>query len=149
PLPAWVGDGRRGVHGADGSYSPAANANKPRSSLAVYARQRFPDPLLGERFDRGTTVFETDAVRCWTDGDGIAVVGFKTKMHTVSDGVLAGLQQAIDVAERDFDGLVIWQDSEPFSAGADLSGAMGSLQAGKFAEFEQMVATFQQTSQRI
>jgi 3-hydroxyacyl-CoA dehydrogenase len=149
PLPAWATDGRNGVHDARGSYSPAANLQKPRSELAVYARQRFPDPVLGEKPDLGATVFETDAVRCWTDGDGIAVVSFKTKMHTVSDGVLAGLQQAIDVAERDFDGLVIWQDSEPFSAGADLSGAMASLQAGKVAEFEQMVATFQATSQRI
>ncbi len=148
-LPDWVADGRSGVHSADGSFSPAAGAQKPRSTLAVYGRQRFPDPVLGERFDRGDTVFETDAVRCWTDGDGIAVLGFKTKMHTVSDGVLAGLNQAIDAAEREFDGLVIWHDSEPFSAGADLSGAMGSLQAGKLTEFEQMVATFQATSQRI
>jgi 3-hydroxyacyl-CoA dehydrogenase len=149
PLPAWVTDGRAGVHDASGSYNPATNSQQPRSDLAVYARQRFPDPVLGEKADPGTTVFETDAVRCWTDGDGIAVVGFKTKMNTVSDGVLAGLQQAIDVAERDFDGLVIWQAAEPFSAGADLSGAMGSLQAGKLDEFSAMVATFQATSQRI
>jgi 3-hydroxyacyl-CoA dehydrogenase len=148
-LPAWVSDGRSGVHDASGSFNPASGAQQPRSELAVYQRQRFPDPVLGERPDPGTTVFETDAVRCWTDGDGIAVVGFKTKMNTVSDGVLAGLQQAVDVAEREFDGLVIWQNAEPFSAGADLSGAMGALQAGKLKEFEAMVATFQATSQRI
>jgi 3-hydroxyacyl-CoA dehydrogenase len=149
PLPAWATDGRDGVHDGKGSYSPASNTQKPRSELEVYRRQRFPDPVLGERADVGATLFETDAVRCWTDGDGIAVVSFKTKMHTVSDGVLAGLQQAIDVAEKDFSGLVIWQPSEPFSAGADLSGALGSLQAGRLDEFEAMVATFQATSQRI
>jgi 3-hydroxyacyl-CoA dehydrogenase len=149
PLPAWVTDGRAGVHSAEGSYSPASNTQKPRSELEVYRRQRFPDPVLGERADPGATLFETDAVRCWTDGDGIAVVSFKTKMHTVSDGVLAGLQQAIDVAEKEFSGLVIWQPAEPFSAGADLSGAMGSLQAGRLDDFESMVATFQATSQRI
>jgi len=94
-------------------------------------------------------VFETDAVRMWHDGDGIAVLGFKTKMNTVSDGVLAGIQQAIGVAEKDFQGLVLWQSKEPFSAGADLAGALGSLQAGKLDEFEAMVRTFQATSQRI
>jgi 3-hydroxyacyl-CoA dehydrogenase len=149
PLPAWVTDGRAGVHSAEGSYSPASNTQKPRSKLEVYSRQRFSDPVLGERADPGATLFETDAVRCWTDGDGIAVVSFKTKMHTVSDGVLEGLQQAIDVAEKEFSGLVIWQPAEPFSAGADLSGAMGSLQAGRLDDFEAMVATFQATSQRI
>ncbi len=149
PLPAWVTDGRAGVHSAEGSFSPASGAQTPRSTLAVYARQRFPDPLLGERADAGSTVFETDAVRCWTDGDGVAVLGFKTKMNTVSDGVLAGIQQAVDVAEREFRGLVLWQAREPFSAGADLSGAMGSLQAGRLDEFTAMVANFQATSQCI
>ncbi|MCR6662346.1 MAG: 3-hydroxyacyl-CoA dehydrogenase/enoyl-CoA hydratase family protein, partial [Luteimonas sp.] len=149
PLPDWVFDGREGVHAAEGSYSPAKDAKLPRSSLAVYKRQRFPDPLLGESFAQGETVFENDGVRLWTDGDDIGVVGFKTKMHTVSDAVLDGLQEAIGIAEKKFAGLVIWQPKEPFSAGADLAGALGALQAGKIAEFEAMVANFQATSQRI
>jgi 3-hydroxyacyl-CoA dehydrogenase len=149
PLPNWVFDGREGVHAAEGSFSPARNDKLPRSNLAVYNRQRFPDPVLGERAAPGQTVFETDAVRMWHDGDGIAVLGFKSKMNTVGDGVLAGVQQAIDVAEKDFRGLVIWQPKEPFSAGADLAGAIASLQAGKLDEFEAMVATFQATSQHI
>ena len=149
PLPAWVLDGRDGVHGKDGSFSPARNASLPRSNLPVYERQRFPDPLLGERFNPGETVFETDAIRMWHDGDGIAVVSFKTKMHTVNDGVLEGLQKAVTTAEQDFSGLVIWQDSEPFSAGADLKGAMSLLQAGKVADFDAMIATFQATSMRL
>ena len=148
-LPDWVGDGRSGVHADNGSFNPASGKMTPRSSLAVYSRQRFPDPLLGESIDSGTTVFETDAVRCWTDGDGVAVLGFKTKMNTVSDGVIAGVQQAIEAAEADFRGLVVWQAGDHFSAGADLSGAMGSLKAGKIDEFSAMVANFQATSQRI
>jgi 3-hydroxyacyl-CoA dehydrogenase len=149
PLPDWVFDGRDGVHGAEGSYSPARNAKLPRSALPVYKRQRFPDPLLGERFDPGETVFENDGLRLWHDGDGIAVASFKTKLHTVNDQVLDGLQQAIAIAERDFRGMVIWQPKEPFSAGADLAGALGLLQAGNVAGFEAMVANFQATSQRI
>ena len=147
-LPAWVAQ-RSGVHAAEGSYSPAKDALLPRSSLPVYQRQRFPDPLLGERFAPGETVFENDGLRMWHDGDDVAVVSFKTKMHTVSDAVLDGLQEAVSRAERDFAGLVIWQPKEPFSAGADLAGALGALQAGKLAEFEAMVANFQATSQRI
>ena len=149
PLPDWVFDGRDGVHDATGSYSPARNKDLPRSDLPVYQRQRFPDPILDEHFDPGETVFETDAVRMWHDGDGIAVLGFKTKMNTVSDGVLEGVLKAVDLAEQDFKGLVIWQSNEPFSAGADLSGAIGLLQAGNLKGFEAMVATFQQASQRI
>ncbi|HVR80568.1 MAG TPA: 3-hydroxyacyl-CoA dehydrogenase/enoyl-CoA hydratase family protein [Luteimonas sp.] len=149
PLPNWVFDGRDGVHGAEGTYSPAKNAKLPRSALPVYKRQRFPDPLLGERFDPGETVFENDGLRLWHDGDGIAVASFKTKLHTVNDHVLNGLQEAIAIAERDFRGMVIWQPKEPFSAGADLAGALGLLQDGNVQGFETMVANFQATSQRI
>lgn len=150
PLPNWVFDGRDGVHTVEGSFSPARNAKVPRSSNPVYARQRFPDPLLGEKFSQGRTVFENEGIRMWVDeGDDIAVVSFKTKMHTVNDHVLNGLQEAVAIAERDFAGLVIWQPKEPFSAGADLAGALGLLQAGDVKGFEAMVANFQATSQRI
>ncbi|MEB2315085.1 MAG: 3-hydroxyacyl-CoA dehydrogenase/enoyl-CoA hydratase family protein [Xanthomonadaceae bacterium] len=149
PLPDWVFDGRSGVHGAAGSFSPARDTDLPRSSLAVYQRQRFPDPLLGERFAAGETAFETDAVRLWHDGDGVAVLNFKTKMNTVSDGVIDGVLRAVDAAERGFRALVVWQPNEPFSAGADLSGAIGLLQAGNLAGLESMVTNFQQASQRL
>ncbi len=150
PLPAWVNDGRSGVHSAEGSFSPEHKATLPRSTLAVYGRQRFPETVIGEAAAApGTTVFETDAVRLWTDGDGIAVLSFKTKMHTVSDGVLSGILQAIDIAEKDFRGMVIWQPKEPFSAGADLAGALGALKEGRLDDFTAMVATFQAASQRI
>ncbi|QWP75018.1 3-hydroxyacyl-CoA dehydrogenase/enoyl-CoA hydratase family protein [Lysobacter sp. K5869] len=150
PLPNWVFDGRDGVHDGKGSYSPGRNAQVPRSSNPVYARQRFPDALLGEKFSQGQTVFENDGIRLWADeGDDIAVISFKTKMHTVNDHVLNGIQEAIGIAEKKFKGVVIWQPKEPFSAGADLSGALGLLQAGDIQGFEAMVANFQATSQRI
>src|SRR5690554_2305821 len=39
-LPDWVFDGREGVHGKDGSYSPGRDVMVPRSTNPVYARQR-------------------------------------------------------------------------------------------------------------
>ena len=150
PLPKWVTDGRSGVHGKSGSYSASANADKPRSQHPVYRRQLFPDPILGEKFDQGSTVWENDGVRLWTLGDdGVGIISFKTKMNTVNDQVLDGIQQAIDVAEQQLKAVVIWQTGEPFSAGADLKGALGLLQAGKLGDFEAMVANFQRTSMRI
>jgi len=152
PLPAWALDPKRtGVHNADGSsYSAAQDKSLPRSTEPVYARQLFPQTTIGTKVDRGTTVFETDDARLWTLGnDDIAVISFKTKMHTLSAGVVEAINRAIDEAEKNFKGLVIWQDSEPFSAGADLAGAVALLQSGKVDEFEAFVNRFQQTSMRI
>jgi 3-hydroxyacyl-CoA dehydrogenase len=148
PLPAWVA-AIDGVHGGDGSFSAAQGRALPRSANPVYARQRFPDPLLAETFAPGETVFEDDSVRLWHDGDGIGVLSFKSKMNTVGDGVLAGIQKAIDIAEQQFQGLVVWQTKEPFSAGADLSGVLASLQEGRIADFSAMIGQFQATSMRI
>ncbi|NCT66156.1 MAG: 3-hydroxyacyl-CoA dehydrogenase/enoyl-CoA hydratase family protein [Rhodanobacteraceae bacterium] len=150
PLPAWVGQ-VDGVHHAAGSYSPYSGKDEPRSTHPVYARQLFPDALLGEKFDTGTTLWENDGVRLWTRGDdGVGIVSFKTKMNTVNDAVLDGLQQAIDYAERHLKALVIWQDSDKaFSAGADLKGMLGFVQGGQIERLESMIANFQKTSQRI
>ena len=149
PLPDWVLQ-RDGVYAADGSFSPTQGKDIVRSTLPVYQRQRFPDAVLGEKFPQGTTVWENDGVRLWNDeGDDVAVVSFKTKLHTVNDAVLDGLQEAIRIAEKQFKGLVIWQATEPFSAGADLAGALGLLKEGKVDAFELMVANFQKTSQAI
>jgi 3-hydroxyacyl-CoA dehydrogenase len=150
PLPAWVTDGRKGVHHKDGSYSASANTDKLRSQHPVYKRQLFPDPILGEKFDTGTTVWENDGVRLWTLGDdGIGIISFKTKMNTVNDHVLDGIQHAIKLAEEQLKAVVIWQTGEPFSAGADLKGALGLLKEGKFDDFDKMVANFQATSMAI
>jgi 3-hydroxyacyl-CoA dehydrogenase len=150
PLPKWVTDGRTGVHGKNGSYSASANTDKPRSQHPVYKRQLFPDPILGEKFDQGTTVWENDGVRLWTLGDdGVGIISFKTKMNTVNDFVLDGIQHAIGIAEEQLKAVVIWQTGEPFSAGADLKGALGLLQAGKIDDFRKMVENFQRTSMRI
>lgn len=126
-LPDWVtAVGRSGVHGDDGSWSPATGVNQPRSSLAVYRRQPFPDSLLGESRTYGATIFENEGVRCWHTGDDIAIVSFKSRMHAIGDDVLQGVQQAIDEAERRYAGLVIWQTEPPFSVGANLKKTSGS-----------------------
>jgi 3-hydroxyacyl-CoA dehydrogenase len=101
----------------------------------------FPDRLLAEETQYGKTIFETDAVRMWhmpTEGaqdghadDGIAILSFKSKMHTIGSDVLDGIQQAIDEGERNWRALVIWQTEPPFSAGANLQKATERLKSSE------------------
>lgn len=127
-LPTWVLEaGRSGVHTKAGSYAPSTKTEHPRSKLPVYQRQLYPDRVLGEEIQYGKTIFETEAVRMWHTGDDIAIISFKSKMHTISNDVLDGMQQAIDEAERNWRSLVIWQTEPPFSAGANLQKATERL----------------------
>ena len=137
PVPAWAADpARSGVHTPQGSFSPRPQAGEgqgvrvyqPRSQLPVYRRQLFPDRLLGEEHHYGETVFENDDIRMWHMGDGIAILSFRTKMHTISNEVLDGILRAVDEAEAHFSALILWQTEPPFSAGANLLQAMQGMQ---------------------
>jgi 3-hydroxyacyl-CoA dehydrogenase len=157
PLPAWVFDGRTGVHAADGSWSPARKANVPRSTLAVYARQPFRAKVEGEGAadgsTAGTTVFEDESVRIWHQGDEVLIFSIKTKMHAIGAGVIDGLSKAIAEAEANYKGLVIWgadaAEGGAFSAGADLQAMLPLFMSGGVAAIEPEVARLQQAFQAM
>lgn len=149
PLPAWVADGREAVHTLAGSWSPARGEYLGRSTHPVYRRQVFPARLQGEPAPATDTVFETESVRCFHTGDEVAVLSFKTKMHTVDEGVLDGILQAVEAAERDFKGLVLWQAEGPFSAGANLFMVLQGARAGEFDRLEAVVRKFQRATQAL
>jgi 3-hydroxyacyl-CoA dehydrogenase len=138
PLPRWVFEGKvneqRGVHTAKGSYSPTQAEFVPRQQLPVYRRQVFRAPLLGEGVagpdTAGRTVFEDDSVRAWTLDGGALILSLKTKMRVIGAGVTAGLVRAVEEAERNHTGLVIWSPGEPFSVGADLKGMLPVFLSG-------------------
>ncbi len=152
PLPAWVLDGRSGVHAPDGSYSAARKCNVPRSTLPVYQRQLFRAPVLGaadaDGATAGTTVFEDDSVRIWHQGDEVLILSLKTKMHAIGPGVIAGLDKALAEAEKDYKGLVIWSADAaaggPFSVGADLQAMLPLFMSGGVKAIEPAVAALQQ-----
>ena len=149
-LPEWVTDGREGVHRPEGSWSAAGGEWVPRPELPVYDRQLWPELLIGENRDEGSTVFEDEAVRIWTlDNDDVLLLSFKTKMHTINQGVVDGIHKAVDMAEADYAGLVIWQPEGAFCAGADLKGAAEAVQSGRLDDLENLLEGFQNACMRL
>ena len=128
PLPAWVFDGRTGVHSPEGSWSAAQGRLLARSTLPVYARQHFPESLAGEGAQpfiaAGTELFKNDEIRLWTLDGEVLIASITSKMHLIGPGVMEGLLKAVDLAEAGYDGLVIWSGDEPFSAGANLEAML-------------------------
>ncbi|MDZ7866160.1 3-hydroxyacyl-CoA dehydrogenase/enoyl-CoA hydratase family protein [Acidovorax sp.] len=164
PLPEWVFKGpvaeAGGVHTAQGSWSASAQKFIARRALPVYERQHFPEKLLGEALPdfatAGTTLHEDDAIRLWTlegadraPGTGIVIASIKTKMHAISPDVAEGLTLAVDLAEKDYEGLVIWSGDEPFSAGADLQAMLPAFMVAGVSAIEGAEAELQNTMLRI
>jgi 3-hydroxyacyl-CoA dehydrogenase len=153
PLPAWVFDGRTGVHTPEGSYSSVANSYVPRSTLPVYQRQAFRAPVVGDDVadgkTAGTTVFEDPSVRIWHQGDDVLILSLKTKMHVIGEGVINGLKMALAEAEKNYKGLVLWNadaaEGGAFSAGADLQSALPLFMQGGAKAMEPGIALLQQT----
>jgi 3-hydroxyacyl-CoA dehydrogenase len=157
PLPEWVFKGpvaeAGGVHTADGSWNPSTKQFEHRRDLPVYQRQHFPELLLGEvgaKFQTdGTTIEENDSIRVWTQDDGVLIASIKTKMHAISPEVCEGLMMAIELAEKEYQGLVVWSGDEPFSAGADLQAMLPAFMAVGVAAIEDAEGFMQQTMLRL
>jgi len=149
PLPAWVFDGRDGVHTAEGSWAPKAGKYVPVRDLPVYKRQFFRENVLGSQAPTGATagktLFEDAAIRLWTIDDEVVIASIKSKMHTISAEVTAGLAKGLELAEAGYKGLVIWSQDGPFSAGADLQSMMPAFMQGggkAIAPFEKQLQDF-------
>jgi len=148
PLPEWVGK-IDGVHGADGSWSVQQGKRIGRSTLPVYARQLVPDLLVGEKSAvAARQVWDNGSVKLWVRDDvdpDIAILSITTKMHAIGRDVLTGVLEVVAIAERDFKGLVLWQEA-PFAVGANLKEVVEGIKVGDFDELERFVAQFQNAS---
>ena len=128
PLPAWVFDGRTGVHTPQGSWSAARQTYAPRSELPVYRRQYFAESVVNsgavDALKAGTEVFKNDEMRLWTLDGEVLIASITSKLHLIGTGVVEGLHKAVELAEAGYKGLVIWSPDDVFSAGANLEQTM-------------------------
>ena len=53
-------------------------------------------------------------------GDGVLNLEFRSKMNSIGGEVLQAINKSIEIAEKDFNGLVIGNDATNFSVGANL-----------------------------
>ena len=157
PLPEWVFKGpvaeAGGVHTEQGSWNPTTGQFEPRRQLPVYERQLFPELLRGEAGPRpdtaGKTLLETDAIRVWTLDDEVVIATLKTKMRAISPDAGEGLMEAINLAEADYKGLVIWPGDDPFSVGADLQAMLPGYVAGGAGLVDSMEKELQELMLRL
>ncbi len=83
-------------------------------------------------------------------GDGILNVEFRSKMNTFGQGVSEALMKGISLAEKDFRGLVVGNDStDAFSAGANLGTLFMFAVEQEFDEVNLMIAQFQNMMMRL
>jgi 3-hydroxyacyl-CoA dehydrogenase len=82
-------------------------------------------------------------------GDGILGLEFHSKMNTFGAEVIEGLNKSYDLAEKDFRGLVVGNDSnQAFSAGANLAMLFMYAIEQEWDEIFMIIEQFQRTMMR-
>lgn len=89
----------------------------------------------------GTTVYDL--------GDGVLNIAFHTKMNTIGGEVLAGLNKALDLAEASYKGLVVANEGQNFSAGANVGMIFMMAVEQEYDELDFAIRAFQNTMMRV
>ena len=82
-------------------------------------------------------------------GDGVACLEFHTKMNALDEDIMSMALEAFDRLETDFDGLVIGNEAENFSAGANLFMMVVGAQQGMWDMLEAAVRKLQDMNMRM
>ena len=95
------------------------------------------------------TIWSNAAVTLIDLGDGILNLAFKTKMNSIDGEVLKGINTAIEIAERDYNGLIIANDTPNFSVGANLKNILKMATEADWEGLNDFIKLFQDTAMNI
>ena len=96
-----------------------------------------------------SAVYKNSGVVVEDLGDGILNVEFRSKMNTLGGDVIQGLNKAIDIAEKDFRGLIVGNQGANFSVGANLGMIFMMAVEQEYEELNNAIKMFQNTVMRM
>ncbi|WP_040253450.1 3-hydroxyacyl-CoA dehydrogenase/enoyl-CoA hydratase family protein [Psychroserpens mesophilus] len=105
--------------------------------------------IILDNIRKSNEVFKNSGVVVEDLGDGILNVEFQSKMNTIGGDVLAGLNKAIDLAEKDFAGLVVGNQAANFSVGANIGMIFMMAAEQEYDELNMAIKYFQDTMMRM
>ncbi|MBT8295285.1 MAG: enoyl-CoA hydratase/isomerase family protein, partial [Gramella sp.] len=94
-------------------------------------------------------VFKNSGVVLEDLGDGILNLEFRSKMNSIGGDVLDGINKAIDIAEKDYNGLVVANDGKNFSVGANIGMIFMMAVEQEYDELNMAIKYFQDTMMRM
>ncbi len=125
-----------------GVYNPLKGGYEPiaRSPMKI---------VLKEEKVGGKIIQQNPGATLVDLGDGVACVEFHTKMNVLDDDIFNIILEGLNRAETDFEGLVIGNDAENFSAGANLFMVVMAAQNGMWDMLNDVVKKMQDMNMRM
>ena len=154
PVPAWIEEVAR----SDYRFYQSSNTHYGHVEQTVVGPNGYqPVPTA----EKGLTVAElktashrtlwqNDEAALLDMDDGVVLFEFRSKGNTLSNGVIAGLEQVLDLLEQnDYLGMVIGNDSDNFCGGANLVEMGQMAQTSDWDAIAHLITHFQSLLQRI
>jgi 3-hydroxyacyl-CoA dehydrogenase len=146
---AWIGEM---IASGNTSFYSVKGSNTYFYSISAKAHIKVPGQ---DSFIILNNIRETQKV--WSNsgtviehlGDGILNLEFKSKMNTIGGDVLAGINKAIDLAEKEYNGLVIGNQAANFSVGANIGMIFMMAVEQEYDELNMAIKMFQDTMMRV
>ncbi|HYO23249.1 MAG TPA: enoyl-CoA hydratase-related protein, partial [Flavisolibacter sp.] len=120
-------------------YDPASKSHKqvPGSNEFI---------ILSNYSDK--VVWKNGSCKVYNIGDDVLGLQWNTKMNSIGGDVLTGISKAIELAEKDYKGLVIANEGANFSAGANVGMIFMIAIEQEWDELDMAIRMFQNTMMR-
>ncbi|NEP00143.1 MAG: 3-hydroxyacyl-CoA dehydrogenase/enoyl-CoA hydratase family protein [Symploca sp. SIO2E9] len=153
-VPAWVEkmqySGINRFYQKDAGTGQTEGVYLPNQGYIPVATPADEINLATLKSDLKHTLWQNPEAALLDMGDGVLLYEFRSKANTLSMKVIEGLCEALDILEvKDFRGLVIGNEGQNFSVGANLSEMAMLAQTGRYEVIANLISTFQTLMQRI
>ena len=105
--------------------------------------------IILDNIRKTSEVYKNSGVIIEDIGDGILNVEFQSKMNSIGGDVLSGINKAIDLAEQNYQGLVIGNQGANFSVGANIGMIFMLAVEQEYDEMNMAIKYFQDTTMRL
>ncbi|MCZ6807857.1 MAG: 3-hydroxyacyl-CoA dehydrogenase/enoyl-CoA hydratase family protein [Deltaproteobacteria bacterium] len=94
-------------------------------------------------------VFSNRGAEAWDLGDGVLGLTFTTKANSIDDQIVTALSESVTIGERDFRGLLIYNEGDHFSVGANLFAVVMAAQQKAWDQIGDTISGLQSAVQRM
>lgn len=140
------------LEGGFTSFYKSENGKKKYYDITSNSYKEIPGKsafIILDNFRSSEPVWKNSGATLHDIGDGIVDLEFQTKMNSIGSEILEAINKSIEIAEKDFKGLVIGNNGQHFSAGANLAMIFMLATEQEFDEIDAAVRQFQKATMHI
>jgi 3-hydroxyacyl-CoA dehydrogenase len=126
-----VENGRNQYLGTDGAYHDVA---RPDGVLLLEDIKRTAKPVL-----------KNGSASVWDLGDGVLCFEFTSKSNSLDEAIISLLGKTIALVQEKYKALVVYNEGQNFSVGANLGLALFAANIAGWSEIDKLLAAGQQT----